>query len=43
MTLAIVSVIAITAGIALIFALGFGAMYFLWVLFQPPERPDDSG
>jgi hypothetical protein len=43
MPFAIVSVIAITAGVLLIFALGFGAIYFLWTLFQPPERPDDSG
>lgn len=40
--LGIVSLIGITLGLILIFGLGFGAMYFLWTLFKPPERPDDS-
>jgi cell division protein FtsX len=42
MTLAFISLVAITLGIALVFGLGFGAMYILWTLFQPPETPDDS-
>ena len=42
MTLAFISLVAITLGIVLIFGLGFGAMYVLWTLLQPPETPDDS-
>jgi hypothetical protein len=42
MTLAFVSIIAISLGILLVLGLGFGAMYFLWLLFQPPEPPDES-
>lgn len=42
MTLAFISLVAITLGVVLVFGLGFGVMYVLWTLFQPPEAPDDS-
>ena len=42
MTLAFVRLLAITPGLFPVFGLGFGAMYVLWTLLQPPETPDDS-
>jgi len=42
MTLAFISVVAILAGLALVFGLGFASLYFLWALFQPPEGPGES-
>jgi len=42
MVVGVISLLGIIGGIALVLALGFGLMFLLWTLFQPPENPKDT-
>jgi hypothetical protein len=42
MVFGIVSLLGIVGAVALIFALGFGLLYLLWSLLQPPDPPTDG-
>jgi hypothetical protein len=42
MVLGLVSLFGIVGAVALIFALGFGLLYLLWTLLQPPDPPADG-
>jgi hypothetical protein len=43
MTLAFISIIAVATGVLLVFGLGFGALYLLWTILQPPDPPEEPG
>lgn len=42
MVFGIVSLLGIVGAVALVFALGFGLLYLLWTLLQPPDPPADG-